>query len=114
MNVEAPIACTLSAGDFRKRLERIGRLNRKHLKRHEQDGLTLRLVYQPPARGEIRKLVELERTCCAFLNFEIEERQGELVLKIDAPERARVAAESMFADFTSGASPARASACGCC
>ena len=114
MNAEAPIACTLSAGDMRARKAAIMTLNRQHLRRNERDDLTLRLFYDAVARENVEALVEQERACCAFLDFQVDEAQGEVVLTIHAPERARVAAETMFAEFATGSAAAPASACGCC
>jgi hypothetical protein len=114
MNAEAPIACTLSAGDLRARKAVIKTLNRQRLRRCERDDLTLRLFYDAVAREDVEALVEQERACCAFLDFDVGEAQGEVVLTIRAPERARVAAEAMFAELVTGSATAPAPGCGCC
>lgn len=113
MTAEIPIACTLGAGDYRKRMKRIDTLNRKHFKRHEQDGLALRLVYRPEARAKVRELIALEQACCPFLDFKTSEGPEEITLTITAPERARDAAEALFAYFVAGVKAAD-QACGCC
>src|SRR5215469_2506951 len=113
MTAEAPIACTLSASDFRARTASIKTLNRKSLKRLERDDLTLRLFYDAAARANVEALVEQERACCAFLDFQLDEAGGDVVLTIRAPERARRASEAIYAEFATGSATAPAPACGC-
>lgn len=113
MRDPAPIACTLSAGDFKLRLAAIAELNAKSLQSAERDGLRLQLVYDRNAREEVEHMVNRERDCCAFLTFEIHEQERQILVLIGASEEAREAAESLF-DQLSGKSPAAAaSTCGC-
>ena len=114
MTAEAPIACALSAADYRARKASIKALNRESLRRRERDDLTLRLFYDAAAQANVEALVEQERACCAFLDFQLDAAQGEVVLTIRAPERARLAAEAIYAQFATGSASAPAPACGCC
>ncbi len=61
----------------------------------------------------MRELIAKEQDCCAFLNFRLEQVDGDLVLFVGAPERARGAAEAVFAEFTNRAAQS-ARSCGCC
>jgi hypothetical protein len=114
MTAETPIACTLGAGDYRARMAWIETLNRTSLRRHERDDLTLRLFYDSAARTDVEALVEQEQACCAFLEFQLSEAEGVVALVVSAPERARDAAEAIFAEFMTSAATGPAPTCGCC
>ena len=89
MRNPAPIACTLSAGDFELRLAAIAELNAKSLQSVERDGLRLQLVYDEHARREVEDMVNRERDCCAFLTFDIHERESQILVLVAATEAAR-------------------------
>ncbi len=106
------IACTLSAENFRERLEQNRALAHDSLRSHERQGLVLTLRYDASAAHRVREMLRREQECCAFLSFAVNEAAGQIVVKVTAPEEARVAAETMFEQFvtTSGNSsniPAR-------
>lgn len=113
----APIACTLDAGAMGTRLADIGRLTREHLRFHRLDGLTLYLAYGERAADEVRRLVDLERACCAFLKFDLRMQTDGVELSITAPEEAADSARWLFAKFipaeTVGNAQAQAG-CACC
>jgi hypothetical protein len=75
-----PIACTLTGASRQKRIDWIARLARDALGTQERDDLTLRLRYAPDAVDRVRKMVQEEQVCCAFLEFELQERLDELLL----------------------------------
>jgi hypothetical protein len=108
----APIACTLTSGDYKARLAWINQLARDALRRHERRDLELELVYAADAAQRVREMVQKEQNCCAFLSFDLAERPGEIRLTIKAPERAREAADMLLGQFLPSAE-ARAG-CGCC
>ncbi|BCK76257.1 MULTISPECIES: hypothetical protein [Acetobacteraceae] len=115
-NEPAPLACTLENSDLARRLEWIASLNARALRSAHRDGLHLVLDYDPAARDDIARMVEGERTCCAFLAFDIAERMDALTLTITAPEYAREAAETLLEQFASRSQPATApmkKTCGC-
>lgn len=108
---EEPITCTLGAGDFKQRLGWIAELNRKALRSHAREGLVLDLRYDAKFADEVREMVRREAQCCAFLRFDVRKKADELLLTITAPEEARIAAETLFEQFTSrGQSSAEAPA----
>lgn len=115
----AAMACTLDPQAMGPRLERVRQLTREHLRAHRLDGRTLRVTYAAAATHEVTRIVELERACCAFLDFEIEGTADGVVLSITAPEQAGAEARWLFAQFLpvgdQTAEPAsKTSACACC
>ena len=113
MDAEAlPIACTLAPGAYKDRLSWIAALNRDALRHHERRDLTLDLRYAPEAREKVRQLVRNEQACCAFLAFDLREAADEIRLIVTAPEAAREAADTLFAQFAA-ISPDAVSGCGC-
>jgi hypothetical protein len=100
---DEPIACALGAGDLVARLAWIAGLNRRALREVRRDGLRLELTYDVAARDEVLEMVRRERTCCAFLAFEVREDPHAVRLVIQAPEGARDAAEMLFAPFAAKA-----------
>lgn len=108
----ASIACTLSAGAFKARMADIAALNRDALRGQDRNDLTLVLTYAPEAGARVRDMVRREQKCCAFLDFEVVDLADAVQLRITAPAEARVAAETLFADFAAGGGVS--SACACC
>lgn len=112
------IACTLNLDEMRPRLAWIRQMTDQNLLSHQLDGRTLRLVYRPEAAEVVRRVVELERVCCAFLNFTVVASEREVVLTLSAPESVGEAAPWLFAQFlpsdaTTAARPAPTRSCGC-
>jgi hypothetical protein len=116
---ETPIACTLTAGDYKERLGQIAALARDSLRSHERNGLVLILRYDVAAADQVRDMVRRERDCCAFLTLTGCEDGDEIVVTVSAPEEAEAAAETLFQQFVTpapsgSANPARvALACSC-
>lgn len=111
---DVPIACTLGAGDYQARMRWIADLNQRSLQGHHRDDLTLRIDYEASALADVEELVRQETACCAFLDFEIEERPSSVRLVVTAPEDARLAADTLFEDFIASGPSTRAQTCGCC
>jgi hypothetical protein len=103
MSTSTPIACTLTPGDYEKRLAWITTLNRSALRSHRLSHGTLELRYAPEAIAQVRDLVRREEQCCAFLRFTVRETSDALVLTIEAPEDARAASDILFEPFLHGA-----------
>ncbi len=104
MNVseQPPVACCLSTGEYQSRIAWVESLARKSLREHTRDDLVLRLLYAPEAAGEVRRMVEQERICCAFLTFDFDQRPDAVCVTITAPEIAREAADTLFGQFLKG------------
>lgn len=102
---EQPIACTLLGEARQDRRAWIATLVRDALRGSERDDLTLRLRFASEAVRRIQDMVHMEKACCSFLTFEMDERPQEIWLTIRAPEAARTAADVLFAQFTAPAGP---------
>jgi hypothetical protein len=98
-----PIACTLDARDLKERLASIRELARDALLGFEREGLVLSLRYDAGSADRVRKMVQGEERCCAFLRFDVEEDGGSIMVTVTAPEAARDAAGELFAQFTTSA-----------
>ncbi len=107
-----PIACTLDSQAMGLRLAWIRAVTERSLLTHRLEGRTLRLVYRADAADELRRMVDLERACCAFLDFALEATTDETVLTISAPVGTEPDAQWLFAQFLPAAR-AIAPACGC-
>ena len=101
MTDRTPIACTLSLGEYAKRLAWVAELNLS-LRRYEWRGLVLELHYPAEEVARVQELVRQESSCCAFLQFEIDASPQITVLRIHAPEETRAVIETIFAPFLSG------------
>ena len=66
-----PIACTLSAEDLRDREGAWGKLLGSGLVRRDAVPGGIRLTAEPGAAASLLKLIELERECCAWIQFEV-------------------------------------------
>ena len=115
----SPIACTLDLQAMGPRLAEIGELTREHLRSHRVDGRTLRLTYDTAAAQQVARIVELERVCCAFLNFELRVSADAVELFITAPGQDGTDAQWLFAQFLPhnglhAETAGKASECACC
>ncbi|HEX6704861.1 MAG TPA: hypothetical protein VF169_08895 [Albitalea sp.] len=111
---DKPVACTLDYDALTPRLAEIRTFTGANLLSHELDGRVLRLHYRPEAGPQLRRIVELERVCCAFLEFDLAETPREMQLTITAPSSADEGASWLFAQFLPDATgPQSAASCGC-
>ena len=94
-----PIACTLTQGDFKERIEWIRTLAREWLLDVRREPLALHLTYYAAAAAHVRDMVGKEEVCCAFLRFDLREDTRGVHLTITAPEEAREATNALFAHF---------------
>jgi hypothetical protein len=62
--------------------------------------------------ANVRDFMIRERVCCAFLEFEIEDVGDIVRLRITAPRRASIAAETIFTSSCAGAKDHRVRAVG--
>jgi hypothetical protein len=95
----APIACTLTAGDFKKRIAWVRDLASESLLQARREPLALHLTYDVAAAGRVREMVRKEEACCAFLHFDLRSDACGTYLTITAPEGARETANELFAYF---------------
>lgn len=96
-NKPAPIACTLSAMEFKDRAATIAQLTATSLLSHRIDGCTAHLLYHQDAKKAVEQLVQQEKACCGFLSFEMGQSSDGITLTITAPQEAQSDAEALFA-----------------
>jgi hypothetical protein len=82
------IAYILGLETLRPRIALLAQLTGRQLVRHALEGRTLLLRYRPAATAELARIVELERSCCAFLHFRLDEDAEGCELTVTAPEGA--------------------------
>jgi hypothetical protein len=79
-----PTACTLGVSDGQAQVARWRQLNGGSLTHRDRRDGELLLVYRADeqTRAELESLVSVEKICCAFLDWQVEERDGDLRLRI--------------------------------
>lgn len=97
-----PIACTLGESDLSQRLDEIATLGAESLLGHEfKDGThTLRFRRDDETRRQLEQIAAAEANCCPFLDLSIAERDGELILALDAPAEGRPVADELARAFS--------------
>lgn len=90
MGPELPIACSLDRAQLAERGEMFTDLARAALvgKSRGADAIELRFRAQQQVRDGLQRFIELESRCCPFLQFSLDERDGELVLCVAGPHDA--------------------------
>jgi hypothetical protein len=96
-----PIACSLGASDLQARLRELGAFGRANLieRAAGDDGPHLRFRRTPEAEARLRSIIEAERRCCPFLDFDLVEDDDALELRITAPDDGLPVAEQLAAAF---------------
>jgi hypothetical protein len=96
-----PIACSLGAGDLKQRLVEIAAIGEESLIGHETDEGRHLLRFRPDAvtRKRLEEIVAAEAECCSFLELALEERGGDLVLSVAAPQDGQTVADELAAAF---------------
>jgi hypothetical protein len=109
MSDPKPLACSLGASDLRQRLDEIAELGSAGLIGYENEGgtHTLRFRPSPETSRRLEVIVAAEAKCCSFLDLELSERDGELVLTLAAPDRGQFVADQLAVAF-GASSPAAA------
>lgn len=93
----APIACTLSAANFKERATWLRELTERALLSHHVEGLQLHLSYRQDASDDIKKMVQQEQQCCGFLSYELRTATESIEVTVTAPAEASVDAHALFA-----------------
>jgi hypothetical protein len=101
MDADTPIACTLSAVDYQRRLRAIRRVGfEAFLSADERpDGATLRFRNSEEVRQQLDSIVEAERACCPFLSLTVDDAGGELVIGVTAPSEAQPVVRDLILSF---------------
>lgn len=101
MTEGTPIACSLGASDLRQRLDEIAEVGASSLIERSADGERHLLRFRSDAetRRRLEAIVVAEAKCCSFLDLSLEERGGELVLSVSAPQEGQPIADDLAAAF---------------
>lgn len=99
-----PVACSLGAGDLQARLTEIAEVGAASLIAHDEDAgrHTLRFRPDPTTRRRLEQIVAAEAQCCSFLDLDLAERDGELILTLAAPEAGQPIADELALTFAGG------------
>lgn len=81
---ENPIACSLDAANLERRLAEIETLAADSLLSHQGEGANHVLHFEGDrrTRERLEAIVAAERECCPFLEFDLTEEDGQLVLHV--------------------------------
>jgi len=94
-----PIACTLEPSDQNARVEEWRELRRDALIRETRDATVSTTLWKPRAGvvERLEQLVEAERACCSFLEFELEEEDSVIRLETTFPPGGEAVLDLVFA-----------------
>jgi hypothetical protein len=101
MSEELPLACSLETTALEQRLADIAELGGVSLlgSSVERDRRVLRFRADADTARRLRDVVAAEAECCSFLELELSEEEGALVLSIAAPADAGDVAAGLAAAF---------------
>jgi hypothetical protein len=96
---DAPIACTLTPGEYLSRTRDLSGLAKRALLRREpiDGGERLTFADSPAVERELSAAVAAEASCCAFLTMRLDRRDAGLVLDVTGPADARPIIAELFA-----------------
>ena len=96
--MNAPIACSLSAQDYRRRTDDIREIARRALRstRPIDGGVQLTFADAGGARSRLEDLVAAEAVCCPFLTLDLRQSGEDLVLDVTGPEEAQPVIAEVF------------------
>ena len=98
MKSDTPIACSLSATDLSARLAEMKRLGQDALLSVDGAG-TLRFRADGDTKARLEAIVAAEAECCPFLDMDLREEAGALVLEIRPPQGAEPVVADMVSAF---------------
>jgi hypothetical protein len=95
---DAPIACTLTPGEYRSRTDDLSALARRALRTREpiDGGERLTFSDSPSVELELSAAVAAEASCCSFLTLRLERDARGLVLDVTGPAEARPVIAELF------------------
>ena len=114
-DMREPPACTLPSPRMVEGAAAIAGLARRGLLAHQQCGPSLYLRYSSSVACELEPLVEQERECCPFLDFELTDQGDAVHLIITAARGSGQVRTDLTSHFLGKPAPQRACApsCGC-
>jgi hypothetical protein len=85
-----PIACTIASEEIPERLALLERVRTNLTRLDETEhGLVLHFPDRPDIAGDLERFTIDEKRCCQFWGFAVDDSDGELALRWDAPPDAR-------------------------
>jgi hypothetical protein len=101
VEADMPIACTLSAVDYQRRLRAIRRVGFEAFVSADErpDGATLRFRNSPETRQQLDEIVAAERACCPFLSLTVDDAGDQLIVGVTAPPEARPVVSDLIDSF---------------
>jgi hypothetical protein len=102
MREDAPIACSLNAGELKARLATIAEVGAHSLISQDSvgDRHQLRFRADRTTHQKLEEIISAEGECCKFLNLSLVEEKGELVMWIAAPKDAELLAAEFANAFS--------------
>ena len=96
---DAPIACTLTPGQYANRTGELAALAARALRSRERTAAGERLVFAGTTQNEhaLRAAIAAEASCCAFLRMDLQRVGDNLVLDVAGPEDAQPIIAELFA-----------------
>ena len=104
------LSCTLRGPELLERFQEWKRVASRAESRVVQDNALI-AVYpaDPPLLAELRRLIEAEKDCCAFLAFHVEEKGDRAIVRMEVPEGMEEVLTLMMAGVESAAGRLRLS-----
>ena len=93
-----PSACTLASTDQDARIEEWRQLRRDALLEETREGNVSTTLWEPSAgvRERLGDLIEAERRCCSFFDFDLEQEESVIRLKTTYPAGAEAVLDLVF------------------
>jgi hypothetical protein len=101
VEADMPIACTLGAVDYQRRLRAIRRVGFDAFVSADErpDGATLRFRNSPETRRQLDEIVAAERACCPFLSLTVDDAGDRLTVGVTAPPEAQPVVSDLIDSF---------------
>jgi tRNA A37 methylthiotransferase MiaB len=97
--MDTPIACTLSADQYKRRTADLAALGARALRSRERTagGERLTVERSEEIERELDAAIAAEASCCSFLHMDVQRHDDRLVLDIAGPDEARPVIAELFA-----------------
>jgi hypothetical protein len=102
MPTETPIACSLNADELKHRVREISAVGGDALRDVQSmpRQTLLRFAAGEETRERLTAIIAAEARCCAFMNFNLRDEAGTIVMTISAPDGAELVLDDLVAAFS--------------
>ncbi|WP_428408420.1 hypothetical protein [Hyphococcus sp.] len=99
-----PVACSLSTAEQRKEIAKFNAELAPHVLKREklEDGARILFEASPGVKGSLERLVEIDKSCCAFLTHEVESHAGVHILTVRSHGEGIVLAQDFMSQLAPG------------